>query len=75
MSDREQRAQLKKWCRRQQVSTATRLDALVNSEASVTADESVVSSTVSSTPLSTRGQKRVQRNRSALYKQNLSLRQ
>ena len=33
MSDREKRAQRKEWCRRQQVSRASRLDTLVNSEA------------------------------------------
>jgi len=80
MTNRELRAQRKEWCHRQQKCRRIRSCESLAIHASPSApndDESVpvVSSTVSTTPSSTRGRSRVQRNRSALYRDNMSLRQ
>ena len=82
MTNRELRAQRKEWCHRQQKCRRIRSceSLAIHASPSLSApndDESVpvVSSTVSTTPLSTRGRSRVQRNRSALYRENMSLRQ
>jgi len=73
MSDRQLRIQRKEWRRRQRLTRAT--ESAVNLEVQATADESAVSSTVSIVSSSTAGRKRVKRNRSALYRENLALRE
>ena len=78
MTNREMRAQRKEWRHRQQKCRRTRSCESVAIRSSPPKDDEsvpIVSSTVSTTPSSVRGRKRVQRNRSALYRENMTLRQ
>ena len=78
MTKRELREQRKEWRHRQQQCRRSRELVAERASASPSNDDEsvpVVSSTVCTTPSSTRGRRRVQRNRSALYRENLSLRQ
>jgi len=76
MTNREMRAQRKEWRHRQQKCRRTRSCESVAIRSSPPKDDEsvpIVSSTVSTTPSSVRGRKRVQRNRSALYRENMIL--
>lgn len=75
MSERELRQQRNQWRRRQRLCRANKSTAEQHSLDVTPADEFAGSSTMTSTPSVMRGCKRVQRNRTALYKENLCLRE